>query len=249
MTGLQWRAYKRGASKKKDDMRRNYERLAQPVETDKPYIFVPLAYQPERTTSPNGGFYVHQNLIIDLLARAMPEGWWIYIKENPAQFAKSGHGGTHGERSREPVFYKDILRLKNVRFVSLSESTYDVLDSARAVATVTGTAGWEAVARGKPALIFGEPWYLGCEGTYPVKSAEDCKAAIESIVTCSDVDQGKVKLFLKCLEECAYKGYINPKFAYMASTTAENNIANISRAILDTAGMGEVHFADRSSAK
>ena len=46
-------------------------------------------------------------------------------------------------------------------------STHLLTDNANFVATVTGTVGWEAICKGKVALVFGKPWYRGLPGVIP----------------------------------------------------------------------------------
>ena len=38
------------------------------------------------------------------------------------------------------------------------ETNLKLIDKCKAVATITGTSGWEALIRGKPVLHFGYPW-------------------------------------------------------------------------------------------
>ena len=58
---------------------------------------------------------------------------------------------------------------------------FDLIDNARAVLTIRGTAGWEATIRGKPVLVTGSPLYRHCEGVYVISTVEDCRLALEQI--------------------------------------------------------------------
>ena len=68
---------------KRRKLLRYYESLTSPIEVDKPYILVSLHRQPEASNSPTGGTFVHQLLKVDILSRALPEGWNVYVKEHP----------------------------------------------------------------------------------------------------------------------------------------------------------------------
>lgn len=113
------------------------------------YIYFPLHYQPELTTSSLGGVYVDQLVCIENLALKLPKGWKIYVKENPKQ----------GAYMRDNSFYERLSRIKNTTLVSKSVSTYELMHHAKLVGTVSGTAGWEAISGGKQTLIFGLAWY------------------------------------------------------------------------------------------
>ena len=43
-------------------------------------------------------------------------------------------------------------------------NTYDLIRASQFVASITGTACWEAISGGKRALIFGQIWYMNLPG-------------------------------------------------------------------------------------
>ncbi|MDX1975771.1 MAG: hypothetical protein SFT92_08890 [Rickettsiales bacterium] len=166
---------------------------------DEPYVFVALHYQPERNSLPISDWYADQYLMIDLLSKELPKGWKLYVKEHTQQwsyFAK-------GERARSVSFYKDLLELDNVRLVPTDMTSFDLIDKAVATATIAGSAGWESLVRGKPALVFGEAWYQGVEGCYRVKTRADLRGALQAIQEKPGVDKDQIRLFLKALDECS----------------------------------------------
>jgi hypothetical protein len=160
-------------------LKRYYRQLARPVDLSQPYIYLPLAYQPELSSSPEGGVFVEQLLMADLLSRAAPPGWLIFIKEHPIQFTYS-LGTNRLVRSHE--FYDGLKSLPNVRLVPLETVPFALIDNARAVATVTGTSGWEAMIRGKPVMHFGYPWWQGCPGSFHTPDLQSCRGALSLIV-------------------------------------------------------------------
>ena len=116
-----------------------------------------LHMQPERTTCPEGGRYVQQWLMISELSNALSEGWTLAVREHPLTF------GTGPRLVQTLEFYQAAVALGNVQLVKVDESPFDLVGRSEAVATVTGTIGLEAAARGKPALVFGNAPYRGCE--------------------------------------------------------------------------------------
>jgi capsule polysaccharide export protein KpsC/LpsZ len=64
------------------------------------------------------------------------------------------------------MFFHRLARIPNVEFMPSHASTHDLTAKALYVATISGTVGWEAVRKGKPALVFGPTWYAGFPGVH-----------------------------------------------------------------------------------
>lgn len=120
------------------------------------YIYFPLHLQPELTTSSLGGIYCDQLLAIERLSENLPENWVIYVKENPKQTYLM----------RDKLFFDRLKLLKNVQLVSPKEDTLKLIRHSKIVATITGTAGFEAICLKKPVIVFGKAWYQNFEGVF-----------------------------------------------------------------------------------
>ncbi|MGH8491023.1 MAG: hypothetical protein ACREXS_19695 [Gammaproteobacteria bacterium] len=232
----EYRAYLDRTYKVKLGYKALYESLCADVPINVPYVYVPMHYQPERTTCPDGGIYNDQSLMVNLLSHALPEGWWLYVKEHPTQFSYAGNG----EQSRNEYFYQDLHSLPNMRFIRLETPTLELTDNARAVATVTGMAGWEAVCRGKPALVFGNAWYRLCRGVYPIRTADDCRDALLAIKNGVTVKSRDVEAFVAALEHISASGYVNPSNAPGVKVSYTDHVQRLTWLLK--------RFADRISA-
>jgi hypothetical protein len=182
-----------------------------------------MNYQPERTTSPLGGVFVDQGLMVGMLSRLVPDGWKVYVKDHPRQF----QAASRGHMSREAWFYDDLLALPNVELVPLHRSTFELIDNARAVATVTNTAGWEALIRGKPALVFGCPWYRDCKGVFYTPTIEACRMALEEIQAGYTPDPDEIRTYLHTIEEVTVRGYIDHKVVSLVNVPEDQNADRI----------------------
>lgn len=183
-------------------LKKHYSKLSKKPDLSKKYVYFPLHYQPERTTCPEAGQFVHQYLIVNLLARELPSDIQIYIKEHPSQFSSS----LKGELGRKTSFYDDIIDYENVHLISEEVSTFDLIDNSFAVATATGTAGWEALIREKPALVFGNAWYQHAPECYRIKTKEDFEKSLKSIYASSGPTVGEIKKFAALLDRQGYDG-------------------------------------------
>ncbi|KKS34896.1 MAG: capsular polysaccharide biosynthesis protein [Parcubacteria group bacterium GW2011_GWC2_42_12] len=190
----------------------------------KKFIYVPLHLQPEMTTSPMGGVFASQILMIKILAAALPAGWKIYVKEHPVQWM---FFGLNYNDYRYPGYYQQIAQIKNVKLVPIKTNSFSLIKQAQAVATVTGTAGWEAILRGKPALVFGHAWYNDCAGVFKVDSVESCRSALEKIANGYRLDDQAVMNYLKCFELASIRGLVDKWTGINVKLTKREGLTNI----------------------
>jgi hypothetical protein len=196
-----------------------YESLTQDLERDIKYIYFPLHYQPELTTNPLGGAFVDQISALALLGKHVPPHYKIVVKEHPMQtWVGRGHN-----------FYQNIVdQCKNVIFVNKSTSSHQLINNAIAVATITGTAGWEALFRKKPVLLFGNIFYELAPGVFKISSNDECLHAINDIIDNRfSYDERLLKLFLIALESTSITTIVDSlyrKESYIEPQILENNL-------------------------
>ena len=207
----------------------HYFSLVEEVDFNKKYIFIALHCQPEKSTSPMGEVFVDQFLFVDLLSKLIPNGWYLYVKEHVSQFKPY----KSPERTKSIDFYDDIASLKNTVLIDPSVSSFQLIDNAKATATVTGNAGWESVVRGTPSLIFGHAWYRPCEGVFYTPTIESCQEALGKIAAGYEIDEKKVRLFVKVLEKVCIRGYNHPNWAEASGVSPNQNIDATAQGIID----------------
>ncbi len=175
ITGIQtfkrWK-YARPVWKRTLELNQFYESIAEYPKEGESYIYFALHYQPEASSNPLGGReYADQIFAIHLLARSVPVGMKVYVKVHPEQLAPL--------RSKE--YYEDIKRIANVRLIKSGYSTYELIQNAFAVSSLTGTVCWEAQFFGIPAILFGYSHKNMAPLSYHVRTYEECKDAIKRI--------------------------------------------------------------------
>ncbi|MBU1895912.1 capsular biosynthesis protein [Patescibacteria group bacterium] len=191
------------------------------------YVYVPLHFQPEASTTIFGGIFANQINFIEILSAALPRGWKIYIKDHPVQFYNNGIGYN---AFRYKGYYQRISKIKGVEIVPLDTDTYKLLELSQVTATVTGTAAWEAALRLKPALIFGDIWFQDCPSIFKVNSVESCREAFCRINS-HDFKIKKQELvnYLSSLEQVTINAilyfFAKPEF-FADEATNVNNIYN-----------------------
>ena len=164
------------------------------------YIYIPLHYQPELSTSPTGGFFVHQELMITMIAKNLPENIKLYVKEHPWQKECLAS-------ARSEDFYSDLRKIKNIVFIEPECNQFELIKNSLAVTTISGTAGWEALFYERPVLLFGFSYYQYADGVYRIKDNKDCKNAISEILTKKINMKEVFKKYLYALNEVSLEGF------------------------------------------
>jgi len=205
-----------------------YNRLTEQADTDNDYVFYALHYQPERTTCPDGGVFVNQYLAVRLLADCLPEGWRLYVKEHPNQTS----GKNQGEMGRRKYMYDDLDAIDEVTLIGTDVEPFRLIDGAHATATITGTAGWESINRGVPAIVFGSAWYRDCPGCIHAETHDEVKRAIQTVRNGFPVKETDVLRFVNEVEEISRQIYINSG-TETESISRDENVKRISDALVE----------------
>ena len=107
-------------------------------------VYVPLHMEPEAALMSVSPEFNNSMEMITWISKSLPADTQIVVKEQPFSF---------GIRSKH--YYDNLQRIGNVALASPNVHPWDWIRAARVTATITGTAGIEAVYFGKPVLSFG----------------------------------------------------------------------------------------------
>ena len=229
-TGLQMTIMTRKWGRMNKLREKEYNKFVCEPDYKKKYVYIPLAFQPEHTTLPMGGVFDDQLLMIDIVSKSLPDGWVIYVKEHLPQFYPY-HVQAHTYRYKG--YYEQIAQKKNVRLIPAAEHPKGLIQNAQAVATVTGTTGWEALLNSKSAIVFGSIWYMFCDGVFRASNLEECKSALQKIQNGFKVDKNDIIKYLKAVDNISIKaeGYKTRKFTENKHVSFEENISAITKAL------------------
>lgn len=227
-----WIRYRAG--RKRIERLAAYRSQAELPDLTEPYVFLALQVQPEKSTCPDGDLFVHQLLLVELLASCLPAGWRLLVKEHPSQFEHY----KPGERSaKDRRFYAELAAIERVSLVPLELTSYELIDGARACAVTTGSVGIEALARGKPVLVFGHTWYRYCRHVYAVKDRVDVQAALAEIAAGVVVEFDDLRRFLQAAEQVGFWGYVDPVYQLRGGVSPDENRRRVVAQMLATLGL------------
>ena len=120
-------------------------RFGTSLKENQKYIYYPLHISPEYSTQIQGTMWLDQCHLVELLAKSIPFDWKVLVKEHP---------GTLVARVRPLSFYRRLRKIPNVCIAPIDADMHQLISNAEMVAVITGTAGWEAILRGKPVITF-----------------------------------------------------------------------------------------------
>lgn len=167
------------------------------IDFTKKFVYFPLHLQPEITTTPLGGKYYDQINALEKLSEMLSDDFKIYVKENPKQ----------NELMRPKEFLARMMSIKNVIMVPIKTNTYDLTKNCQFVATITGTAGWEAITGGKNVLTFGYAWYNNLPGVFKFEETKNVSKILEY-----KIDHDELQLKFNELSKRLVKGYVDKEF-------------------------------------
>jgi len=115
---------------------------------DEPFAFFPLHLADDAQLTVRSPLLAAQFTVIDMLARSLPVGMTLYLKEHPALLS-----------SASDALFAPVLRMANVRLIHPRWHPYDLIRRSRLVCVLNSTAGLEALILGRPVVCLSRPFY------------------------------------------------------------------------------------------
>jgi hypothetical protein len=173
------------------------------------YVYFPLHLQPELTTSALGQVYEDQGYAIECLSSILPDDWKIFVKENPKQITQESAYPMPDQWRDESLFFKRMQNNPKVVLLRDNIDTNYLLQYCQFVATITGTAGWEAIQDGKQALIFGNVWYKDFPGVTIFSSSTTVQEILNKKFSREDVEEAFEKMNRKIVPSSFDSSFID----------------------------------------
>ena len=143
------------------------------IDTETPYVYLPLHVEPERSTLLVAPYFTNQIEIITHIAKSLPVGYKLFVKEHIGMFLVGW---------RETSYYKKILEFPNVCLIHPSVKSEDLLKNSSLVINVAGTTGIEAAFYNKPVIAFADVSYSTLPSVYRIRNIEDLPNAIRMML-------------------------------------------------------------------
>ena len=156
--------------------------LMKKIKLDMPFVYFPLQLEPERTILVPAPFYSDQIEVITHIAKSLPVGYKLVVKEHPMQEIRGWRPISH---------YNEIKNMPNVEYYHPSVPSKTLIEKCSLVATITGTSGLEAAINGKPSVVFADTIYSELPSVFRIRNIEELpdviKTVLETKVSIKDV--------------------------------------------------------------
>lgn len=120
---------------------KSYESLANQFKLPGNFIYLPLHFQPERTTLPEAGIYADMRYAIMEILEKLQQDQFLVIKEHPSIFSNMAHW-----KYRWPGWY---LKHRKILYAPIDFNQEILLNSACKVISINGSVSLEMMLRGK----------------------------------------------------------------------------------------------------
>ncbi len=149
------------------------------------YSYFPLHVEPEVAIQVWAPYYDNQIEICRTIAKALPVGQKLYVKEHPNMLY---------ERSKS--YYEKLQRIPNVKLIDAFVGSQKIVRHAKAVFTITGTAGMEAYFMGKPVLTFGSVMYNAIPSIKKIGKIHDLPMQVKDMLENYEFDREEAEEFV-----------------------------------------------------
>ncbi len=158
---------------------------------EKPFVYFPLGVDPEANILITAPFFTNQIEVIRNIAKSLPVGYELYVKENPAQVNREW---------RRISEYKEIIEIPNVKLLHPSISNEKLLENSSLVVTIAGSSGFEAAFYEKPSIVFSDVSYTLLTSVHRIKEIEKLPEVIRTCLS-EKVNPEDLDRFLTLLEK------------------------------------------------
>ncbi len=190
---------------------------------DRPYVFFPLHFQPERTTNPEGGILADQFVAVASIHEALPDGWFLYVKGHPTQL--NPDPAFASEKGRSVADYEDLTELENVRLIPMDVPSSTLIRNSLATVVITGTAGWEAAVNGVPGIHMSHTWYEGFPGTLYISTFDELYDFFQNVGSYEPTGANAEETYLRNFAASAFQFEINEQDLPEGMFTSEQQVS------------------------
>lgn len=192
------------------------------------YYYYPMHLEPEAVVLYWGdGIYKEQVKLIENIAAQLPPNSYLYVKDHP-------HGGSYRDLSD----YKKIKRIPNVKLLNPRVQGKLLIANSKAVLTINGTSGFEALLLNKQVFTFGNSFYESFSRVNKIANIKDLRKALYDNCDEIYVDDDELYQFVYKFLNSTHEGFVEyfGDYVGLAGIDEEKNSKIVSQGLLDYFG-------------
>ena len=171
------------------------QNFLQEIIDDKPFIFLPLQQEPERSLLLSAPDYKNQIETVEYVSKCLPENFLLFVKEHPTQGS--------GRDWREISQYKALQNNPKVRLIHPSVPADEIIKKSKLVISVSGTIALESAFLNTPSITISDNDYTLISSISRLNSKNELQGLIENSLE-KKVEPSSLGKYLDILEENSF---------------------------------------------
>jgi len=195
------------------------QNFLQEIIDDKPFIFLPLQQEPERSLLLGAPDYKNQIKTVEYVSKCMPENFLLLVKEHPTQGS--------GRDWRKISQYKALQNNPKVRLIHPSVPAAEIIKKSNLVISVSGTIALESAFLNKPSITIADNDYTLIPSISRLNSKNELRVLIEKSLE-KKADPNIIRKYLDILEENSFIfDYLEFQVSYLEHFYFGGNLADV----------------------
>lgn len=215
--------------------------VCQDLSFSMPFVFFPLHFQPEASTSARGRHFVEQREAIALVARSLPSDWRLVVKEHPHQYRRL--------YARTNYFWQRVSKIPRVVIVRHDLDSQEILKNSEGIVSISNSSiASEAWALGKRVVILGDSHFREAPGVTTTNSLEGLQRCWDSPPP--KTSESQIYDYLRRVEDATVEGtlygsawYLPKQKQHELNSRMQNNVTEIILAWLSVKGLCDYPLA------
>jgi hypothetical protein len=214
---------------------REEKRNWKPVPVTQSFVYFPLHFQPEASTSAKGRHFVDQREAVAMVAASLPNEWKLVVKEHPHQWRRL--------LERAPNYWTRIAMIPNVVVIPHDYDNRRLITECEGVVSIShSTIATEAWSTGRRVVFLGYSHLREAPGVACAETVEQLRALWDGPFTPSSV--ADMEEYLRKVEDATFEAALFGRPSHLTDAEAEvvlartqHNITELILAWLSTKGL------------
>jgi hypothetical protein len=169
--------------------------LSRDPDRNEKFFFFPLHFPRESQLTVRAPHCLKQEAIVDMVARSLPSGYKLYVKEHPNHIGEVPLGAI-----------RQISKMKDVVLLHPQTHSHRLIQDSSGVVVINSTVGFESILYQKPVIVLGRPFYSRLGLTIDVPDYFYLPDALREALRQEEIPYEKVVAFVHSMLEESYAG-------------------------------------------